>query len=443
MESTLSELQNIAFTKYLEGKNIFITGPGGTGKTQLIKHIYNHALQNYKEIQVCAMTGCAAVLLKCKAKTLHSWAGIGIANGSIESIVEKVCKASFKKKNWKEINILIVDEVSMMSKKLFILLDKLGKKIRKNDKPFGGIQLIFSGDFFQLGPVGNEDEPDTCSYCFECEQWFETFSLDNHIEFTQIFRQTDNIFTDILNSIRKGIIEAEHINILNTQVNKKKPTDLIIKPTKLYPRRNTVDFINDKKMSKLEGEEYEFTYKFIYDLPLTEKEKFKRNNYSSEQIDNELNYIRNNLLCNDVIKLKIGAQVMCIVNKELPTGEMLCNGSQGIIIGFDEDGFPNIKFNMGLELVVKNHLWCSENIPGIGVSQIPLILAWAITIHKIQGNTLEHAEIDVGSSIFDNGQTYVALSRVKSLDGLYLKAFDHKKIKVDEKVIKFYEKLQI
>ena len=157
----LSKEQQIAFDKYVQGKNIFITGPGGSGKSALIKKIWAHALSRFKNIHVSALTGCAAVLLNCKATTLHSWAGIGLGNGSVESNIQKITKNRFKKKIWKETDILIVDEVSMLSLKLFNLLNQIAQSVRKNKKPFGGIQVIFSGDFYQLPPVGDKDDTDT------------------------------------------------------------------------------------------------------------------------------------------------------------------------------------------------------------------------------------------------------------------------------------------
>jgi ATP-dependent DNA helicase PIF1 len=145
----LSREQQIAFDKYIQGNNIFITGPGGTGKSALIKKIYEHAYNSFKDIHVTALTGCAAVLLNCKAKTLHSWAGVGLGNGTIENLVLKIKKNKFAKQLWKDTDILVVDEVSMLSLKLFDTLNQIGKTIRSNQKPIGGIQIIFSGDFFQ------------------------------------------------------------------------------------------------------------------------------------------------------------------------------------------------------------------------------------------------------------------------------------------------------
>ena len=183
----LSREQQIAFDKYLKGENIFITGPGGTGKSALIKLIYNHALKSWKDIHVTALTGCASILLNCKAKTLHSWAGIGLGQGTTENCIAKIKKNKFLKAIWKETEILVVDEVSMLSLKLFDMLNAIGKAIRGNQKPFGGIHLIFSGDFYQLPPVGDNSEPDTQRFCFESDDWNSVFHTDNQIELKKIF----------------------------------------------------------------------------------------------------------------------------------------------------------------------------------------------------------------------------------------------------------------
>ena len=434
--------QQVSYDKYIEKKNIFITGPGGTGKTAIIRHIQADAHKKGLNIQVCALTGCAAVLLQCKAKTVHSWSGIGLGNGLIDQIITKIMKNNYVKVAWKTIDILIIDEVSMMSKKLFELLDAVGKSIRKNAKPFGGIQLLFSGDFYQLPPVGNKDEPETSQFCFESSLWFETFPIDNHVNLNTIFRQSDPIYQRILNQLREGRLKRSSNDILLLNVGKELSEDVIVRPTKLFPTRNKVDSINFAEMSKLEVQEYEYKLKFNVDLEMSSSERITRLQFTTAQIKTELTYLQGNLRCDETVKLKIGAQVMCIVNIELENGDILCNGAQGIIVDISLQGLPIVKYRNGYQMEMTYHVWVSELIPGIGVSQLPLILAWALTIHKAQGSTLEIAEVDAGSGIFECGQTYVALSRVKSLEGLYLTSFDASRVKINVKVQRFYESLK-
>ena len=435
-----SKEQEIAYNKYTQGQNIFITGPGGTGKTALIRCIQQDAIKKGTHIQVCALTGCAAVLLECKAKTIHSWAGIGLGNGSIEQIVQKVMKNKFTKTNWKGTNILIIDEVSMMSLKIFEMLDAIGKAVRKNQKPFGGIQLIFSGDFYQLPPVGNKDEPETCQFCFESPLWVQTFQ--NHVSLSHIFRQNDPIYQRILNQIREGRLKRSSNDVLLHNVGKEIPADCPIRPTKLFPTRNKVDYINVSEMNNLEGKEYEYKVKYHSDLEMSAQERITRMGYTKEQIQTELMFLQGNLRCEEIVKLKVGAQVMCIVNIQLDNGDILCNGAQGIVTDINVQGMPVVKYKNGYQMTMAPHIWPSELIPGIGISQVPLILAWALTIHKAQGSTLDIAEVDAGSGIFECGQTYVALSRVKSLEGLYLSSFDAKRVRINKKVQEFYEVLE-
>jgi len=453
----LSIEQQKAFDKYVQGENIFITGPGGSGKSALIRKIKEHSPKN---IQVCALTGCAAILLNCKAKTLHSWAGIGLGNGPENLIITKILHSNYKRKSWRETNVLIVDEVSMLSLKLFDLLDKIGRIVRKNPRPFGGIQVIFSGDFYQLPPVGSKDDPDSMRFCFESDNWNNVFKKENQIQLVKIFRQTDDIYSNILNQIREGRIKRKSHDLLLQYVGRTVEEGLLFEPTKLFPTKNKVEYINNTKMSALVGEEKIYSIKQIVDLEMSKEDKYNRSQYNDKDIQTELEYLARNLACDINITLKIGCQVMCIINiqddltdkdgnknknknKNRERDLKLCNGSQGIVTSFcGQSGLPIVKYNNGVEMIMQRHTWESESIPGIGISQIPLILAWALTIHKSQGATLDTAEIDVGSGIFECGQTYVALSRVRSLNGLYMTSFDAQKIKINTKVKIYYEELK-
>jgi ATP-dependent DNA helicase PIF1 len=437
----LSKEQQISFDKYVKGYNIFITGPGGSGKSALIRKIKEHCK---KSIQVCALTGCAAVLLNCKAKTLHSWSGVGLGNGTIDQNIKKIQGSRYKKQIWQNTDVLIVDEVSMLSLKLFDMLNEIGKAIRKNPRPFGGIQLIFSGDFYQLPPIKSNDDPDTQRFCFESDNWNTIFKQDCQIQLIKIFRQSDETYSTILNQIREGKIKKKSNELLLQYVGREADENLVVEPTKLFPTKNKVEYINNSKMCALDTEEKEYIIKQVLDVEMTSEEKQLRLQYTREDIQTDLDYLTANLICDKNIKLKVGAQVMCIINIQMPNEEMICNGSQGIITKFcPATNLPIVKYNNGIEMVMSRHIWSSENIPGIGVSQVPLILAWALTIHKSQGATLDTAEIDVGSGIFECGQTYVALSRVKSLHGLYLTSFDAGRIKINKKVKEYYELLTL
>jgi len=449
----LSPEQTYAFERFKEGKNLFITGPGGTGKTRLIEIFVRYMNENVIKYQVCALTGCATILLNsCKARTLHSWSGMGLANSQKEKVIQKIVKNRHTVSNWKKVRVLIIDEVSMMSKKILEIIESAARIIKKSQKPFGGIQVIFTGDFFQLPPVGNIEDEETSQFCFESDIWHHIFTKQNHIQLITIFRQTDPEYREILNQIRRGSIDTVCIDILMKHVGRTYSDEsMIVKPAKLFAVRAKADFVNQAQYVKLESDELIYTMQTSASL-ITYMDSGKSiepeiieycSRLSEQDINGEMEYLKTTTNRLSVLKLKIGTRVMCLHNIDIENG--ICNGTQGTIIEWVSttlgQKIPLVLFSNGRRELIDYHWLQSEEYPCIGISQIPLCLSWAITIHKIQGATLPMAEMDLGNTIFEYGQTYVALSRIESLNGLYLSAFHPSKIKANPIVKAFYDNL--
>lgn len=436
--------QKYIIQKFENGENLFISGPGGTGKTELIKHFQS---QGYKGMQICALTGCAALLLKCGARTIHSWSGIKRANGPISDIVYSVCHSSYSKSQWKKTKILIVDEISMMSQKIFELLDAIGKAIKQVDKPFGGIQVIFVGDFYQLPPVGTLGDETTSKFCFESKLWNSTFPKQNQIQLTHIFRQNDPLYKSILMEIRSGKISENSIDVLNSKVS----DSTIHHCTKIFPKRKDVERVNQEYYNTLDKTESKtYSTKVSYDnntyvennTPINSYMLKQYQKYTPQQKEIETNILLNSVPVEHMIHLRKGTRVMCCVNLDMDKG--ICNGSQGIVLDFQQHegkSYPVVKYDNGVVETMFQYTWQSESCPIICISQVPLMWAWAITIHKIQGATLDCAQIDIGKQVFECGQTYVALSRIKSLDGLHISSFDPLTIHANPKVIEYYNQI--
>jgi ATP-dependent DNA helicase PIF1 len=354
---------------------------------------------------------------------------------------------------WKKSKGLILDEVSMLSKKIFEILEELARIIKKSSAPFGGMQIVFSGDFFQLPPIGTDGEPDTEEFCFESPIWNRVFKKENMVELTTMFRQTDPLYIGILNQIRKGELDETSKHTLQKYVNREYDSAAHngCVPTKLFALRSKTDYINNMMFSKLNEKEYsmEILTKKDCNINMDSKKPIdlallqKCSQLTETEIEYELEQLTNNTPCSKIFRFKKGAVVMCTVNLDME--QSICNGSQGTIIDILETGqisLPVVKFSNGIVKTIQPYFWQSENHPTIAIGQFPLCLAWAITIHKIQGSTLSIAEMDIGYSIFEYGQTYVALSRIQSLDGLYLSSFHPDKIKANPKVIEFYNSIE-
>lgn len=467
MELTLSNQQIKVWNMFCEGQNIFMTGPGGCGKSLMIQLISEYCssvafASSSKNIQVCALTGCAANLLNCNAKTIHSWAGIGLGNQPLDFYCNKIKRNEILRTRWETIDVLVIDEISMMSMYLFELLNSIGQYARKNNNPFGGIQLLFSGDFYQLPPVNPMGANiDKSKFCFESNLWNTMFPIQNVAVMDKQFRQiNDDKYATILTQIRNGnMTKSTYTTLTNEAANyenkiaERHTEDADTSPTLLLPTKAKVNKHNTSKLNNLPNKNpIAFTLQKYTDLPINPtdfQDHYKQlsTKPTDNEIDVELTRLQSNLVADENIQLAIGAQVMCTVNmcvldETTDTAVSLFNGSQGVIINIQKRKWSVKKKEMKMCVFVKfknnyvwiePHVWQSENIPGIGIVGIPLILSWAITIHKGQGMSLNECEIDIGNSIFERGQSYVALSRIRSLSGLYLREFNITKIQYDPK----------
>lgn len=411
--------QEKAYSYMVNRKNIFITGPAGVGKTSVIKSF----MKNYetsREIAVTSTTGTSALLIN--GTTIHSYLGIGYGNQSIELLVKKICGRNWLYKRWISLECLLIDEISMLDPELFDKIEEIARVVRKNEKPFGGIQLVLSGDFLQLPCVGNN------SFCFESKSWDRC--IDETIYLNKIIRQGNKTFQNVLNSIREGKITEDVKKVLDSRIGVKLNNDYGIKPTRLYPKNYDVDVLNNKELDILAEDGKEF-YEYEMEVDLQRYYTMNKN------IIKEKFY--KNCTAPKILQLCIGTQVMLLKNLDLQNG--LANGSRGVVTGFVGD-IPVVKFLNGVERVIDYDIWeVSENDKKIlRATQIPLKVAYAISIHKSQGCSLDYAEIDL-SSIFEYGQAYVALSRVKSLGGLNIIDIDYDFIKSHPKALEYYNSL--
>jgi ATP-dependent DNA helicase PIF1 len=453
---TLTHEQLTVLYELVKGNNIGLLGAAGCGKSYLLSIICNE-LPGIRQrldpgndmcrcnIQVCALTGCAALLLGNKAKTLHSWAGIGIGKGTVDELVQKIRKNTKARRNWTSTDILIIDEVSMLTAELLDKLNAIAQLIRKNTNPFGGIQLLLVGDFYQLPPViksANAQEQYEVNgvktvFAFESETWSKLIHIC--IELTIIQRQKDPIFQQIVKEARIGQLSKESGAIIKGCMGRDWQNQKI-RPTLIFPRRAEVDMINDSNLKALVEASPLHTYKakLLYD----DAKLGKHFSEKDEQFQRTLLYMDNEAAYAVELELVLNAQVMLIANIDSSIG--LVNGSRGVIVGFcPSTDFPMVEFINGIRKPIGLHTWSIDGYEHVSRAQIPLRLSWSITSHKVQGSSLDCALVDLGTSNFEFGQAYVSLSRVRSIDALYVHDFNPTVFRAHPKVVEFYKTIAL
>ncbi|HCT74735.1 MULTISPECIES: AAA family ATPase [Psychrobacter] len=442
------------------GQNVFLTGSAGSGKTYTLNQYIDYLRARRVPVAVTASTGIAATHMN--GTTIHSWSGIGIKDELSDRDLSNLSRKQFLADRLKDTAVLVIDEISMLHAKQLNLVSQVLKHIRKNDKAFGGIQVVVAGDFFQLPPIGSKGETNREKFAFMSEAWLDAkfhicYLSEQHRQVSEAANGGLDL-DDILNQIRRQEVTFESIAALEATFDQ----NVDIKRTRLYTHNLNVNSINDKELAALEGEMMRFTATSTGDSKLVET-------------------LKKTVRTQDDLVLKVGAKVMFIKNN---TELGVSNGTMGELIGFaavkinddskdssndliedDDDSaeietdknvkgkskkaikekekpkskkpttqkMPVVRLNSGREVVAEPEEWIIEDETGdvlASYEQVPLCLAWAITIHKSQGMTLDAAEIDL-SRTFELGQGYVALSRLKSLAGLQLLGMNDMSLQLD------------
>jgi ATP-dependent DNA helicase PIF1 len=424
---SLNEDQKLAIDIMKSGKSIFLTGGAGVGKSYIVQTYYSYAVSNYTDECVfkTSSTGVSAIIIG--GTTIHKFGGILLGEGTPDDIIKKM---QFSAKNrWRNIKVLFIDEISMIHPALFDKLENIARILRRNEKPFGGIQIICSGDFFQLPPVCKDG---TDRYCFESLTWDSV--ILHTVTLTKIMRQKDERFQGLLNDLRYGIITKENEDLLISRIDMQLVNEHGIEPTVLFSKNVDVNYVNNQKLKKiLETQtKYEFNAKYTV---MSNKTTATNNILITKIEELTKDFIQLNII------LAVGVQVVFKKN----INEMIANGTRGVVISFHRptemsEEFPVVKLLNGNTYVAIPEEFEYEVAHEYRVikKQVPLKLAFAVSCHSSQGSTLDYVKADVGTSIFSYGQMYVSLSRVKSIEGLTLIDYDRRSVKSHPKVLARY-----
>ncbi|WRT69352.1 uncharacterized protein IL334_006336 [Kwoniella shivajii] len=476
----LSPQQQEILRRIMDGENFFFTGSAGTGKSVLLRAIVKAFKEHERaeeakveegwrrylsgqdkdqekggrkrwKLGVTASTGMAAVNIG--GTTLHSWSGIGLGELPAQKLYENILRNKITAKRWRTTGAVVIDEISMIDAKLFDKLEIIGRKLRGSSAPFGGLQIILSGDFFQLPPV-TKGSSINCNFAFEAESWNRVIPKENMTALTRVFRQKEDKFVKILESMRRGTISHGDVDILRgLKRDVEYPEG--IEPVGLYPQKAEVTSIN---LARLEALDTSLKVFMSCDIPGVNSRGFALDDRQATESCNK------NTIWAQELELKVGALVMLV------TDGVLVNGSTGTVVDFmtlseakaaeiyppannsgsnpdQKVAWPVVEFvpskyasgRLAKKVIIPQmqvdvlNAWGS---PEATRHQIPLILAWALTIHKSQGQTLERVKIDL-NNIFVEGQTYVAISRAVSLDTLQIMNFSASKVMAHNRVIEW------
>lgn len=390
------------------GESVFLTGPAGSGKTYVLQQFIKKARADGKHVSVTATTGLAATHLG--GTTIHSWSGIGIADSLAPGFGERFSKA--RKDIIQKTDVLIIDEVSMLHDFRLDMVDAVCREIREEPAvAFGGIQVIMSGDFFQLPPVNRSGASASGGFVVHSKAWHDLDPTICYLE--EQHRQDDETLLSILRAMRAGTITQDHVDALVAR-GEVHPDDLE-EVTELYTVNVDVDTLNEARLAEIEEDEVSY-------------ERLEKGAKSYVES------LERSVLAPSVLKLKQGALVMAVRNS---TDRKYVNGSVGTVVAFDNDtNYPIVAFRHGKEVLIEPETWelRDGDVSRATITQLPLRLAWAITVHKSQGMTLDSARMNLAKA-FVEGMGYVALSRVRSLDSLYLTGLNQMALRVSEEAM--------
>ena len=406
--------QEEALTILKTGANVFLTGEPGAGKSYTVNSYVAWLRERGIEPAITASTGIAATHIG--GMTIHAWSGIGIRGTMSEYELEALLEREPLVRRVRLSSVLIIDEISMLHAQLLTLVDQAIRTIKQSVRPFGGMQVVFVGDFFQLPPVtprhpeqsgGDKSKDSIATFAFNSPSWERANPLVCYL--SEQHRQEDEEFLQLLSALRAGEVEEAHVELLEARA--KEPAGQC---TRLYPHNEDVNRINDAALASLAAQPATYRMTSVGNKTMVEA-------------------LKKGCLSPEVLTLKTGASVMFTRNN-FDGGYV--NGTLGTVEGFSAGGFPLVRTRGGVLIEAEPAEWRVEDGKKVlaKLTQVPLRLAWAITVHKSQGMSLDAAHMDL-SAAFAYGQGYVALSRVRTLDGLYLAGFNRRALEVHPEIL--------